>query len=62
MIAAEVQEAYRQLRRALGISLHCGQIVLNVNNDRLSSVDKVQERIPVPGGGNGLDKVEQKSA
>ena len=37
MIAADVQIAFQRLQTALGLSLVCGQITLNVNNGELAS-------------------------
>lgn len=55
MIAAEVQTAFQRLQSALGLSLVCGQITLNVNNGELASIEKVREFERVPSA-KTLDK------
>lgn len=48
MIAGDVQTAFQRLQAALGLSLVCGQITLNVNNGELASIEKVREFQRVP--------------
>lgn len=40
---AEIQHAFHRLQDALGLSIVCGQIVLNVNNGDLAAVEKIRE-------------------
>mgnify|MGYP001565876526 CR=1 FL=1 len=55
MIAADVQMAFQRLQSALGLSLVCGQLTLNVNNGELASIEKIREFERVPSG-KVLDK------
>lgn len=48
MIAAEVQIAFQRLQSALGLSLVCGQLTLNVNNGELASIETIREFARVP--------------
>lgn len=57
MIAPDVQAAFHQLQQALGLSMVCGQLVLNVNNGELQSIEKVREFVRVPSA-KDVDKRE----
>lgn len=49
MLTVSVQEAFQALQRALGQSVTCGQLVLNVNANQLESYDiKAHYRVPKP--------------
>ena len=48
MIAPDVQVAFQRLQQALGVSVVCGQIILNVNNGELASIERIREFDRVP--------------
>ena len=47
MIAPDIRRLVTELQHALGISIACGQITLNLNQSEVDSVD-VRQKVRVP--------------
>lgn len=59
MIAPDVRRLVSELQHALGISIACGQITLNLNQSEVDSVD-VRQKVRVPSK-KGLDAREKQA-